>query len=725
MIEKHYRIKGMHCVTCSSTIEKGLKKLPGVEQAIVHYASAKAEISFDPDKTSEKQILKQVQELGYNAIPFANDADTIKGTHQQEMNNAFRHFILSALLSAPFIIQMLLGFFGYHFDLPPLLQLFLATLIQFGPGLPFYRSTFYALKALQANMDVLIALGTTAAYVFSLVIYFWNLPQYLYFETSSIIITLILFGKWLEALTKGRTAETLQKLIHLQPNTALIEKNGQMETVSVETVVPGDIFIVRPGDRIPMDGEVISGQSAVDESMLTGESMPIPKSAGSKVFTATINENGVIKVKALQVGASTVLARIIHLVETAQNSKAPIQKLVDQVSAVFVPSIIVLALITWLGWALWGGLPLTGLMNAVAVLVIACPCALGLATPTVIMVASGLGAQYGILFKEASALQLVEKMKILFLDKTGTLTKGKPVVTHVLVRDHRSSKEVLKIAASLEKQSTHPLAHSILYKAEEENIPLETVQDFQNFPGRGIAGNIQGKMYYLGSQVFAKESGLSIDSFDLKSTEAARRGESLVAVWDKQTVLGYITIADRLRETSEEAIKELKKREILPIILTGDQQETALAISRQVHIQDVRFGLLPDEKIKEILAEKQQGVIVGMVGDGVNDAPALAQADISFAIGTGNDIAIEAADITLIRNDLLSIVDAVDLSHATMRKIRQNLFLAFIYNVLAIPLAAAGLLNPIIAAGTMAMSSVSVISNALILRYWRPKKRGE
>lgn len=722
MEEKHYRIEGMRCVTCAKTIEDGLKKVPGVQNVSVQFANSKADVTFNPHKTQEHELLHKVESLGYKAIPLDGSVDNLKAAHQHEMNHAFQYFIAAAILSAPFIVQMGAMLLGYSFELSPILQIILATLVQFGPGMPFYRSSFYALKSRHANMDLLIALGTTAAYGFSLAVYFGHLPQHLYFETSAVIITLILFGKWLEALTKGKTAETLEKLIHLQPNTALIEKNGRTEVVPVSTIVPGDIFIVRPGDRIPVDGIVLSGQSSINESMLTGESIPVLKSEGSKVFAATINENGVLKAKALQVGSNTVLARIIQLVEHAQSSKAPIQRLADQVSAIFVPSVLVIGLLTWIGWGIFGASFSDGLMNAIAVVVIACPCALGLATPTVIMVASGLGAQNGILFKEASALEQVEKMKVLFLDKTGTLTEGRPVVKHIQAKQKHTIHEILKIAGSLENQSTHPLAHSIINMAKEAGIEFEPVQDFQNIPGRGIVGTIKGQIYHLGSEVFATESGMPFDAFDLKETEAEKRGETLIVVWNKQGILGFITIADQVRLSSEEAVAELKERGIQPVILTGDHQETALAIARQVHIQDVRFGLLPDQKIEEVASAKKMGYVVGMVGDGINDAPALAQADISFAIGTGNDIAIEAADITLMRDDLMSIVDAVDLSRATMRKIRQNLFLAFIYNILAIPLAAMGLLDPVIAAGTMAMSSVSVIANALILRYWKPKE---
>lgn len=717
-MKKSYRIEGMHCVTCATNIESSLKKLKGVISASVQYAHGKGQIEFDPTIISENELAAAVQEVGYKLILNGSSLDSLKEMQQREIRSAFRPFLIAALLSIPFFVQMLLLVFGYPFELPTWIQLLLATCVQFGPGLIFYRSSYYALKSLHSNMDLLIALGTTAAYGFSLTVLAFHLPQHLYFETSAIIITLILFGKWLEALTKQKTAQAIEKLIQIQPKTAFIETNGKLEEVPIEHIQLGEIVVIRPGDRIPVDASVIDGQTSVDESMLTGESMPVLKKTGSKLMAATQNQNGVVRAKAEQIGAHTAVARMIQLMEKAQGSKAPIQKLADTISSIFVPCVLGISLLTWLGWGLFGGLFTEGLLNAVAVLVIACPCALGLATPTVIMVASGLGAQYGILFKEAAALELMEKMKILFLDKTGTITSGHPKVQKIYPMTPHNEREVFILAAMIENASSHPLAKAFQNRAEQENIELPRVKDVENFPGQGAKGIVAGKTFYVGSLSFAKKMGINaqipLDGNDTGS-------KTWVALWTPTEILALFSIEDSVRANSREAVSQIKSRGILPIMLTGDREATAKAIADQVGIETVYADLLPEEKIKAVAKTKKPGTIVGMAGDGINDAPALVEADISFAMGTGTDIAIEAADITLSKHDLMGVVDALDLSKAAMRKIRQNLFLAFFYNILAIPLAVAGLLNPIIAAGTMAASSISVIANALLLRYWHPK----
>lgn len=713
------RIQGMSCVTCARTVEQALKKTPGVSDAQVQFTNAKADIAFNPKMTTEQDLIEAVNQTGYQAFPYVESADALREARQKEVGQAFRYFIISLVLTLPFIAHMIAVLSGHDFAFSAWLQAILATIVQFGCGWIFYRASYYALKAYRGNMDLLIALGTTAAYGFSLWIFVFDIPQHLYFESSAVIITLVLFGRWLEALSKGKASAAVEKLLQMQPATAQVERDGKWQEVPVASIVPQEIFLVRPGDRIPVDGIVIEGQSSVNEAMLTGESMPVPKTVGDKVFAATINENGALKAQATQVGSQTVLAAIIRLVEKAQGSRAPIQRFADEISAIFVPIVLAISLLTYLGWSFLGGSPATGFLNAIAVIVIACPCALGLATPTVIMVASGLGAQYGILFREAASLEQAGLIDTILLDKTGTITEGHPQVIAIYPKKPYQQDDVLKIAASLESQSSHPLAHAIIQKAKANHLPISRVTQFEAFPGKGISGKLGDEIYYLGSLAFAQDLRLPFDLSDWSSR--IYPGETLIAIWKESHLVGLLTLADRIRETSTHAIQALKRRDILPVMLTGDRREAAMDIGQEINIEEIRSELLPNDKIEEVLKYKRKG-LVGMVGDGINDAPALAEADVSFAIAMGSDIAIEAADITLMRNDLMSVVDAIDLSRATRRKIKQNLFLAFVYNVLAIPLAAAGFLNPMIAAGTMAMSSVSVVANALLLRYWHPSK---
>lgn len=719
MEKKTFRIEGMSCVNCANTVEKALSQVQGVKEASVQFASSKAQVVYDSHIASDQELIEAVDRVGYQAIPFEDSPDALRQARQKEMRLSFQYFFVSALLTLPFFFQMFGMLLGYPFDIPAYWQALLATLVQFGCGWHFYRASYYALKAKRGNMDLLIALGTTAAYGFSLIVYLFHLPQHLYFESSAVIITLVLFGRWLETFSKGKASQAVEKLLQLQPNKAYVERQGKIVEIDLDALQAGDIFIVRPGDQIPADGIVVEGDSWVNEAMLTGESMPVAKKEGSKLFAATVNQNGFLKAKALEVGSKTILASIIRLVEQAQSSKAPIQRLADEVSAYFVPAVLCASFLTWLGWTLFAGASVTGLINAIAVIVIACPCALGLATPTVIMVASGLGAQYGILFKQAAALEKAEKINILFLDKTGTLTIGHPLVKEIHAVYPYKRYDLLKWAASLDSFSSHPLARALVKKAQEEEVSLEKVEQFESFAGKGVVGSIQNKVYYLGSPSFAKELDIQLDPV-VESFE--KMGNTVVVLWSLGQPIGYIGLKDSLRANSAEAIKEIERQRIEPIVLTGDQKLAALALAEELHLSTIKFELKPAEKVQEVMQAKQKGNVVGMAGDGINDAPALAQADVSFAIATGSDIAIEAADITLMRNDLMSVVNAIDLSRATMRKIRQNLFFAFIYNLLAVPLAAIGLLNPIVAAGTMAMSSVSVVGNALLLRYWKPKK---
>jgi Cu+-exporting ATPase len=573
---------------------------------------------------------------------------------------------------------------------------------------------------------VLVALGTSMAYFYSLVVTLANRHDlHVYFEASAMIITLVLLGKLMEARAKARTTAALDALLRLQPNMARVERDGELVEVPVESLQPGDLFVLRPGDAVPVDGVVEQGESAVNEAMLTGESLPIDKQAGDTVFAATLNGNGLLRCRATGVGAQTLLAGIIRLVEQAQGSKAPVQRLADRIAAVFVPVVVAIALLTFAGWWLASGDFQQALINAVAVLVIACPCALGLATPTAIMVGTGQGARAGMLVKNAEALELAERIGVLAVDKTGTLTEGLPAVTDVVPAADWTRERLLAVAAALEQGSGHPIATAIVAAARADAIDLPATEAVNAVGGMGIEGRIRGEAgvqaVLLGSPRFLLERGIGLA--EAVSDDLAAAGKTLIAVAVDGVFAGLIGVADRVREDSAAAVARLQAKGVRVVMLTGDHPATAEAIARHTGITDWRAGVLPGDKAAAVEALRQAGddkpLRVGMAGDGINDAPALAAADVSFAIGVGADVAVEAADITLVRNSLHGVADAIDLSRATLSKIRQNLFFAFIYNVLGIPLAAAGMLNPVIAGAAMAMSSVSVVSNSLLLRRWR------
>ena len=604
--------------------------------------------------------------------------------------------------------------------LPRWLQLLLATPVQFWIGWRFYDGAWKALRGGGANMDVLVALGTTMAYVFSLIVTVFGLSHlHVYFEASAAVITLVLLGKLLEARAKARTTAAIEALIRLQPKTARVERDGRIVELDASLLIPGDIFIVRPGESLPVDGEVIEGSSTVNEAMLTGESMPVSKQPGDRVFAATSNAEGMLRCRATGVGEHTLLAGIIRLVAEAQGSKAPVQRLADRISAVFVPVVCLIALVTFVSWWWFGGDFTAALINAVAVLVIACPCALGLATPTAIMVGTGQGARAGILVKNAEALERAEKIRVLAVDKTGTLTRGEPVLTDLLPLA-AAHDEALALAAALEQGSEHPLARAVIAAAREAELGDRPLSDFRATPGKGVEGRVDDRLLRLGAPDWF--SGLALPLETVGSLQAA--GKTVVVLAEGEKVLALLAIADPLRESSKAAVTRLQKMGIHVVMLTGDNAGTAAAIAAQAGIEDFRAEILPGDKAAEVNALKGEGRVVAMVGDGINDAPALAAADIGFAIGAGSDAAIEAADMTLVRNDLNGVADAIGLSRATLGKIRQNLFFAFIYNVLGIPLAALGLLNPVIAGAAMALSSVSVVSNSLLLKRWRAGKPG-
>ncbi|MDO8436941.1 MAG: heavy metal translocating P-type ATPase [Nitrosomonadaceae bacterium] len=716
------QISGMTCAACSGRIEKALNKLPGVS-ATVNLATETARASFNPGMVTVDKLIAAVVKAGYGASEISDASRAEEKVRRLAAYHAeLRLFWISAALTLPLLLQMGAMFSGAHDDLlPRWLQWLLATPVQFWVGKRFYIAAWHALRGGSANMDVLIALGTSMAYLFSAVVTALALQQHVYFEASAAIITLVLLGKLMEARAKGKTSAAIEELIKLQPKTARVERNGEIIEVDASTLVVSDIFIVRPGENLPVDGVVIEGASSVNEAMLTGESLPVGKQVGAKVYAATMNQQGLLKCRATGVGAHTQLAAIIRLVEQAQGSKAPIQRMADTISAVFVPVVVAISALTLVfTWWLAGDF-VPALINAVAVLVIACPCALGLATPTAIMVGTGRGAQTGILVKNAAALEHAEKIQVLIVDKTGTLTEGKPAVTDIVLAGSATEHDLMQVAATLEQGSEHPLAKAVLERAAGMNIRPDAVSDFSAIVGSGITARIDGTEYLLGSPKFLGDRGAAIDDTRIAVLQAA--GKTVIAVAsvtnDVPEVLGYLAIADRLRSTSAQAVKRLQAMGIEVVMLTGDNPATAAAIARQAGITSYRAEVLPQDKAAAVEKAKAGGKFTGTVGDGINDAPALAAADVSFAIGAGSDVAIEAADITLMRDDLMSAADAISLSRATLSKIRQNLFFAFIYNVLGIPLAAAGLLNPVIAGAAMAMSSVSVVSNSLLLKRWQ------
>ena len=716
-------ITGMTCAACAARIEKTLNRLPDVKAA-VNFATEKAHVEYPAASVTPADLIDAIRKAGYDAqIPVAGGDATRKAERIAAYQHDLRLFTISALLTLPFFALMLYMLTGAHHAswFPPLVQLLIATPVQFWIGRRFYVGAYHALRGGGANMDVLIALGTSMAYFYSAVVVLAGLDGHLYFEAAVSIITLVFLGKLLESRARARASAAIEELIRLQPKTARIERAGVIVEIAVADMRVGDVFVVRPGEAVPVDGKVIAGASSVDEAMLTGESLPVAKSAGSAVYAATINAEGLLRCSATGVGADTALAGIIRLVEEAQGSKAPIQRLADVIAGVFVPIVVMIALMTFVGWWWFSGDFTTAMVNAVAVLVIACPCALGLATPTAIMVGSGAGARAGVLIKNAEALEHAGHIDTLVIDKTGTLTQGRPAVTDIVAIGGSSDEEVLRVAAALESGSEHPLARAILGCAQDRSITTPPVQDFAAVTGKGVRALVNGTVAMLGSPRLLTDAGLAFDT--QRVAQLQDQGKTVIGVAHNNRVLGLIAIADPLRPTSATAVAALQAMGIEVIMLTGDNRRTAERIAKEVGVTRFEAEMLPQDKAQRIAALKAEGHVVGMIGDGVNDAPALAAAQVSFAIGAGSDVAIHAADVTLMRSDLLSAVDAISLSRATFRKIKQNLFFAFIYNALGIPLAAAGLLNPVIAGAAMAMSSVSVVSNSLLLKRWRPQKR--
>ncbi len=714
-------ITGMTCAACAARIEKVLNRLPGVT-ASVNFATESARVAVASPESAPivpDTLIKAVEKAGYGAhLKTALSRDDEKRQHVEAYEREWRRFLIAAALTAPFLAQMIGMATGRHDLLPLWLQFALATPVQFWIGQRFYTGAWHSLRGGGANMDVLVALGTTMAYGYSAVVMVWSLPHHVYFEASATVITLVLLGKLLEMRARARASSAIEDLMRLQPKTATVERNGERVEVNVADIQPGTVFIVRPGESVAVDGDVLDGESSVDESLLTGESLPSAKRAGARVYAGTLNQQGMLRCAATGVGQHTALAAIVRLVEDAQGSKAPIQRLADVIAGIFVPVVVGIAALTWLAWWLIGGDITAATINAVAVLVIACPCALGLATPTAIMVGSGIGARAGVLIRNAQALETAGNIDTLVVDKTGTLTEGKPVVTDVIPVGDARRDDVLTTAAALEQGSKHPLAQAVVTHAREAGLALESVSGFESLSGKGAQARIGEARVTLGSPAFAAELGLALPGAETAALQ--RSGKTVIFVARAGRVLGVIGIADQLRASTPAAVRELIALGIAPIMLTGDNALTAETIAREAGITQWQAGMLPQDKAGRVQQLRAEHRKPGMVGDGVNDAPALAAADVSFAIGAGADVAIQTADITLMRNDLMSVADAIRLSRATLRKIKQNLFFAFFYNALGIPLAALGLLNPVIAGAAMAMSSVSVVGNALLLKRWKP-----
>ena len=723
-----FQITGMSCAACSARIEKALNALPGVFGATVNLATERASVEYNGQELSFQQIQAKVNKLGYEAHDPANagDVDRERQLREAEVRGQRRRFALSAMLSFPLLLGMILHMAAIlpelaHILMNPYLQLALATPVQFVAGWPFYRGAWAALRNGSANMDVLVALGTSAAYFFSIANLLTGDPH-LYFETSAILITLIILGKMLEAVAKGRTSEAIKALMGLQPKTARVVRDGAETDIPIEAVQVGDVIVVRPGEKVPVDGVIVEGDSTLDESMLTGESLPVDKKVGDSVAGATINKFGSFKFQATKVGKDTALAQIIRIVEAAQGSKAPIQRFADVVSGYFVPTVVALAVLTFLGWyfLLDPGNFTRALVNFTAVLVIACPCALGLATPTSIMVGTGKGAESGILIRGAEHLENAHRLTTIVLDKTGTITKGQPSVTDILPLSGLSETELLQLAAQVEQNSEHPLAQAIVRQAQADNLPLAAPASFLAIPGQGVRAVIDGQDIWVGTRRLLQENNIDFAATIPEIERLEQQGKTVMLVAAGASLRGLIAVADTVKEDSAAAVAELQRLGLEVWMITGDNERAARAIASGIGIANVLAEVLPEHKAEKVAALKQEGKVVAMVGDGINDAPALATADVGFAIGTGTDVAIEAADITLMRGDLGGIVAAIKLSRATMRNIRQNLFWALFYNSLGIPLAASGYLTPVVAGAAMAFSSVSVVLNALRLKRFQP-----
>ncbi|WP_374042946.1 heavy metal translocating P-type ATPase [uncultured Clostridium sp.] len=743
-IQSHtYKIEGMTCSACANRVEKVTKKMTGVESAVVNFATEKLSVSYDADAISFGDIKAKVEKAGYKLIREDEQKVEEKRKKLDEKGKLLWRLVLSLIFAVPLLTITM----GHMIGMPlpkiidPMINPLNFAMIQLVLTIPvmiigykFYYIGYKNLFKLSPNMDSLIAIGTSAAFIYSLYgtykIYtgHGSYAMSLYYEAAVTILALITLGKYLEAISKGKTSQAIKKLMGLAPKTAIIVRDGKELVIPIDEVIVGDIVIVKPGEKLPVDGEVIEGATAVDEAMLTGESIPVEKTIGSKVIGASINKTGFIKYKATKVGKDTALSQIIKLVEDAQGSKAPIAKMADIIASYFVPIVIGLAILASIGWLIAGENGVFALTIFISVLVIACPCALGLATPTAIMVGTGKGAEYGVLIKGGEALEITHQIDTIVFDKTGTITEGKPVVTDIITSTI-SEDELLAIAASSEKGSEHPLGEAIVKGAEERNIKFKEISNFKAIPGHGIQVEIEGKTILLGNKKLMDENSIEVGDLGVKSDKLANEGKTPMYIAVNNRLEGIIAVADTVKPSSKEAIENLHKMGIKVAMITGDNKKTAHSIAKQVGIDIVLAEVLPEDKANEVKKLQETGSKVAMVGDGINDAPALAQADIGIAIGTGTDVAIESANIVLMKGDLKDVATAIKLSKATIRNIKQNLFWAFGYNVLGIPVAmgvlhifGGPLLNPMIGAAAMSLSSVSVLANALRLRSFNPNK---
>ena len=746
----NFHLYGMHCASCAGLIERKIKKLPGIKEARVNYGAEKARVVFDSALVNEDRIKAAVKDAGYRAeVAEQKDPDFDRKKREQEIASYRKKFFIGLAFSVPLLYFMLLDFMSFlpfrEQILPRMgfISLILALPVQFILGAGFYKGAWSSLKMKTFNMDSLIAIGTSTAIFYSLFEFIryvvtagsvWapmgaKIPD-LYFEVSVFLITFVLMGKWLEARAKGKTSDAIKKLMGLQAKTARVKRGEALVDIPVDQVVHDDIIVVRPGEKVPVDGIVVMGSSSVDESMLTGESIPVEKKEGDTVIGSTINKNGSFEFKATKVGSETALAQIIRLIEDAQGSKAPIQAYADRISAWFVPAVIGIAIATFLIWYFLLGSSLSfALLAFVSVIVIACPCALGLGTPTAVMVGTGKGAEHGILIKGGEPLEATSHVSAVVFDKTGTLTKGKPEVTDIVALSDMDEEDLLSIAGSLEKTSEHPLAESIYEYAKAEGADIEDAKGFRAIPGHGVAGQIGETEYYLGNRKLMAQINHDLTKAERKIQRLEEAGKTAMLLATKERLLGIIAAADVLKDTSAEAVKQLEKMKIQVYMITGDNQRTAQAIAKQCGITNVLAEVLPQDKASEVKKLQEKGLRVAMVGDGINDSPALAQADVGIAMGSGTDVAMETGGIVIIKNDLRDVISAINLSKKTMGKIRQNLFFALFYNIAGIPIAARALiglgfvLRPELAGLAMAFSSVSVVMNSLLLKGFHPHKK--
>lgn len=746
-VSKTMKIEGMTCASCAKNIEKATRKLNGVTESNVNFATEKLTISYEPNLVKVSEIKKAIEKAGYKAIEEETSVDADKERKEKEIKSLWRRFVISAIFTAPLLYMAMGHMFGemLGIKLPEIIdpmmnpwnfaivQLILVTPTMI-VGYKYFTIGFKSLFKGSPNMDSLIAIGTAAAFIYGIyaIVQIYNgngeYANELYFEAGGVILTLITLGKYLESVTKGKTSEAIKKLMGLAPKTAIIIRDGKEVEISIEDVEVGDVIVVKPGEKMPVDGVVIEGTTAVDESMLTGESIPVEKNSGDSIIGASINKNGSIKYKATKVGKDTALAQIIKLVEDAQGSKAPIAKLADVISGYFVPVVIILSIVSALAWYFFGGQSTVfALTIFISVLVIACPCALGLATPTAIMVGTGKGAENGVLIKSGVALETTHKIKTIVFDKTGTITEGKPKVTDIVTANGISENDLLQLTASAEKGSEHPLGEAIVKGAEEKGLEFKNLDAFNAIPGHGIEVKIDGKNILAGNRKLMIERNISLENLESTSNRLAEEGKTPMYVAIDNKIAGIIAVADTVKANSKRAIEKLHQMGIEVAMITGDNRRTAEAIARQVGIDRTLAEVLPQDKANEVKKLQSEGKKVAMVGDGINDAPALAQADIGIAIGSGTDVAMESADIVLMRSDLMDVPTAIQLSKSTIRNIKQNLFWAFAYNTLGIPVAmgvlfifGGPLLNPMFAAAAMSLSSVSVLANALRLKRFKP-----